>query len=43
VAVGIALWAATLMLTHHPLALELRRLLPGPTGTGTGTGTGTLP
>jgi O-antigen/teichoic acid export membrane protein len=29
VACGIAIWAATLVLTKHPLAMELRRLLPG--------------
>jgi O-antigen/teichoic acid export membrane protein len=28
ITLGIALWAAALMLTHHPLAMEFRRLLP---------------
>lgn len=30
---GIALWALTLLLTRHPLALELRRMLPRAAGT----------
>ena len=32
-AFGIAIWAATLMLTHHPLAMELKRLLSRATRT----------
>jgi len=32
VACGIAVWAAALLLTNHPLALELKRLLPRATG-----------